>query len=230
MSRREDEEAEDKLLVPHSFYLNMSNCVPEQGEFGAVTQIILQKKSNLLAIALGIAGALLLLLVVLAVVCIVTRMKKKKMNKESSIYMGKGNIFRPGDRNFSKSRSDNESHVYDSIDDTMVYGHLLRDSSYADSMQDRFNGMQVDSYQTFTGPTDPDLPVIKEPDHEPGMDQNRSFLDPSETFIPSRPRTPIDRQESLGFEDRRMVDNELYTFKSTGDMNTIRLSGIEMEP
>lgn len=231
MSRREDEQAEDKLLVPQSFYLNMSNCVPEEGEFGAVTKIVLQKKTNLLAILLGIAGAVLLLLIILAVVCIVTKKKKKdRMNIESSIYIGKGNIFRPGDRHFTKSRSDNESHVYASIDETMVYGHLLGDSSYADSIQDHYNGMQVDSYQTFTGPTDAELPVIKEPDHEPEMDQFKTFLDPSETFIPSRPRTPIDRQDSLGFQDRRMVDNELYTFKSTGDINTIRLSGIDMEP
>ncbi|KAE8281979.1 CUB domain-containing protein 1 [Larimichthys crocea] len=232
MSRREDEQAEDKLLVPHSFYLNMSNCIPDEGQFGAVIKITLQKKTNLLAILLGIAGALLLLLIVLAVVCIVTKKKKKdRMNKESSIYIGKGNIFRPGDMHFTKSRSDNESHVYDSIDETMVYGHLLGDSSsYADSMQDHFKGIQVDSYQTFTGPVDGGLPVIKEPDHEPEMDHFTTFLDPSETFIPSRPRTPIDRQDSLGFQDRRMVDNELYTFKSTGDMNPIRLSGVDMEP
>lgn len=112
----------------------------------------------------------------------------------------------------------------------MVYTHLLTDSSYADSLQDRYNGMQVDSYQTFTGPSDGQLPVIKEPDEDPELDQYNTFLDPSETFIPSRPRTPIDRQDSLGFQDRRMVDNELYTFKSTGDMNTIRLSGVDMEP
>lgn len=156
--------------------------------------------------------------------------KKDRLDKESSIYIGKGNIFRPGDMHFTKSRSDNESHVYDSIDETMVYGHLLGDSSYADSMQDHFNGMQVDSYQTFTGPTDGKLPVIIEPDREPETDQYKTFLDPSESFLPTRPRTPIDRQDSLGFQDSRMVDNELYTFKSTGDINTIRLSGVDMEP
>ncbi|XP_071356553.1 CUB domain-containing protein 1 [Trachinotus anak] len=231
MSRREDEQAEDKLVVPHSFYLNMSNCIPEEGHFGAVTKIILQKRTNLLAIILGIAGALLLMLIVLAVVCIITKKKKKESTShESSIYIGKGSFFRPGDRHFTKSRPDNNSHVYASIDETMVYGHLLDDSSYADSMQDHFTGLQVDSYKTFTGPTDGQLPVIKEPDPEPEMDQYKTFLDPSETFLPSRPRTPIDRQDSLGFQDRRMVDNELYTFKSTGDINTIRLSGADMEP
>lgn len=153
------------------------------------------------------------------------------MNMESSIYISKGNIFLPGNRQFSKTRSDNESHVYASIDETMVYGHLLRDSSYVDSIQDNFNGM-IDSYRTFTGPADGQHPgtVEAEPDKEPDKDLYKSFLDPSETFIPSRPRTPIDRQDSLGFQDSRMVDNELYTFKSTGDFNTIRLSGADLEP
>lgn len=156
---------------------------------------------------------------------------KARKDKEASIYMGKGNIFRPNDAPmaFSKTRSDNESHVYDSIDETMVYGHLLRESSYSDSLQDHYNGTQVDSYQTFTGRTDPHLPVIVEPDGKAEPDHYNTFLDPSQSFHPPRPRTPIDRQDSMGFEDSRMVDNELYTFKSTGDMNTIRLSGIIMD-
>lgn len=231
MTRREDEAIDDKLTIPYSFYLNMSNCVPQEGDFGAVAKVILQKKSNLLAIVLGIAAAVLLLLIVLVVVCVVIKKKKQKMASEASIYMGKGNIFRPNDRTFSKSRSDNESHVYASIDETMIYGHLLGDSSYADSLPDQYKGIQSDSYHTFTGPTDgAALPAIKEPDAEPELDQYRGFLEPSESFIPSRPRTPIDRQDSLGFQDRRMVDNELYTFKSTGEFNTIRLSGADQEP
>lgn len=233
MSRREDEAVDDKLTVSHSFYLNMSNCVPEKGDFGAVAKVVLQKKkNNLLPILLGIAAAVLLVLIGLVVVCVVIKKKKQKMSTESSIYMGKGNIFRPNDRTFSKSRSDNESHVYASIDENMIYGHLLGDSSYADSLSDQYKtGVQSDSYHTFTGPADANaLPTIKEPDAEPELEQYHGFLEPSETFIPSRPRTPIDRQDSLGFQDRRMVDNELYTFKSTGDFNTIRLSGQDLEP
>lgn len=44
MSRREDEVTEDSLLLPQSFYLNMSNCIPEEGQFKAMTRIILKKK------------------------------------------------------------------------------------------------------------------------------------------------------------------------------------------
>lgn len=46
MSRREDEQIEGNLLVPNSFYLNMSNCIPEEGQFGAITKIVLQKKTS----------------------------------------------------------------------------------------------------------------------------------------------------------------------------------------
>lgn len=226
MSRREDEEAED-LPVPNSFYLNMSNCIPEEGNFSAVTKITLEKKINLLAILLGIAAVLLVLLVVLAVVLVLKKKKDDKKRKEASIYISKGVAFRPGDMHFSKARSDNESHVYDSIDEMMVYGHLLTGD---DSMQDGYNGKQPDTYRTFTGPADAALPVISEPEPKPEVDGFNTFLDPASSFMPPRPRTPISRQDSLGFQDSRMVDNELYTFKSLGDMNTIRLSAADLEP
>lgn len=45
MSRREDEVTED-LLLPQSFYLNMSNCIPEGGQFKAMTRIILKNKTS----------------------------------------------------------------------------------------------------------------------------------------------------------------------------------------
>ncbi|XP_017275018.1 CUB domain-containing protein 1 [Kryptolebias marmoratus] len=214
MTRREDEEIVD-LTVPQSFYLNMSNCKPEEGNFSATVQIILQKKTNLLAILLGLAGGLLLLLTVLAVVCVLY--KKKKRKKEAD-------IFRPNDHHFIKARANSDSHVYDYIDGNFARPYLL------DDKHDFTQGMQVDSYQTFTGPTDKTLPVINEPEPEPEMEQYSTFLDPAESFIPSRPRTPIGRQDSLGFQDRRLMDSELFTFKSTGDFNTIRLSGADLEP
>lgn len=167
--------------------------------------------------------------VVLAVVCIITKKKKQqRMNRGSSIYMPKGNIFRPSDMHFTKTRSDNESHVYESIDDAMVYSHLMNNSSQDGNFPGRYNGIQVDSYHTFLGPTDGVLPVIKEPDPQP-EDQNKIFMDPSGTFIPSRPRTPIDRQDSLSFHDRRMIDNELYTFKNIGEIKAIQLSCADLE-
>lgn len=42
-SRREDEEAKSEITVSESFYLNMSNCMPERGDFSVITKITLQK-------------------------------------------------------------------------------------------------------------------------------------------------------------------------------------------
>lgn len=46
MNCREDKLVEDNLLLPQSFYLNMSNCIPEEGQFKAMPKISLQKKSS----------------------------------------------------------------------------------------------------------------------------------------------------------------------------------------
>lgn len=235
LSRREDEKIENRLMVPESFYLNMSNCLIEKGQFSVLAKVTVQKKSNiLLGIILGAVGALLLMLIVVAVVCVVVKKRKRTVIKEPSIYIGKRNMFLSGDGLFPKTRSDNDSHIYTYIDENMVYGHLLPDPGYMETTQDNFQGMPIDSYRTFTGQVD-GPPVIIETGPEKGPDTGlerdgyRPYLDPSENFIPSRPRTPIDFQDSLAFEDRRMVDNELYTFKSIGDINKIRLSA-ELEP
>ena len=150
-------------------------------------------------------------------------------------------MFRPGDAHFAKARSDNTSHVYDAIDENMVYGHLLRGSTYSEDLPDRFNGMQVDSYRTFTGPPDVGPADATYDEDELGAydvsdgggggggERYQTFLDPADSFLPPRPHTPIGREESLGYQDRRMVDNALYTFKSTGTFNTIRLSGADQQ-
>lgn len=44
-SRREDEKAES-LTVSGKFYLNMSNCSPERGDFRVFTKITLQKSKS----------------------------------------------------------------------------------------------------------------------------------------------------------------------------------------
>uniref|UniRef100_A0A4W5NZL9 CUB domain containing protein 1a n=1 Tax=Hucho hucho TaxID=62062 RepID=A0A4W5NZL9_9TELE len=150
LSRREDKEAEDKLMVPESFYLNMSNCMPEDGHFSVLSKVTLQKTSKLLLSGiLGAVGAVLLLMLIVLTVCLVLRKKKRMMVNEASIYIGKGNIFIPGDDVFPKTQSDSESHIYASIEDTMVYSHLLREPSYVGTVQDHFQGQPVDTYRTF---------------------------------------------------------------------------------
>ncbi|KAG7458055.1 hypothetical protein MATL_G00233840 [Megalops atlanticus] len=228
-SRREDEERESKLTVPQSFFLNTSNCVPEEGHFSVLSTITLQKRrSHLLSIILGTVGALLLLMIiVLIAVCVVVRKKKRKADEQASIYIPKGNIFLPGDSPFPKSRANNESHVYASIEDTMVYGHLLQDPGNPRPLQGQYQGPQVDTYRSFAGPTD-------NPSEKAALDAEvgvyRPFLDPSQGADPPRPRTPLGRQDSLAFVDTRMVGNELNTFKSNGDITPLRLSAVEPVP
>ncbi|KAJ8273173.1 hypothetical protein GJAV_G00098480 [Gymnothorax javanicus] len=227
-SRREDEKQVDQLSVPESFYLNTSNCLPEEGNFSLLSTITLEKKSNtLLPIILGTVGGLLLLaLIVLAAVCVVIRKKKKKMANQASIYIPKGNIFMP-DGNFPKSRDKNESHVYTSIEDTMVYGHLLQDSARGGPVTDMYGSPQVDLYD---GKRLSPAGMERAPTYRPDEDVYRPFLDPSEGMGPPRPHTPVGRQGSLGFVDRRMEGNEFNTFRGNGDLTPLRLSTLEPEP
>lgn len=45
-SRREDEEVDNEITVSESFYLNMSNCMPERDDFTVITKITLQKSKK----------------------------------------------------------------------------------------------------------------------------------------------------------------------------------------
>lgn len=45
-SRREDENVERMITVSDSFFLNMSNCLPESREFNAIIKITLQKSKT----------------------------------------------------------------------------------------------------------------------------------------------------------------------------------------
>lgn len=149
------------------------------------------------------------------------------MNNRSSICIPKGIASLPGDASFPKTRADNESHVYTYIDDSMVYGHLMQQDGNGPG---QFNGHQVDSYQTFTNPMDKktkDIGYEQNAERRPDQDKYYPFLAPSETFIPSRPHTPLGPVDSMGYEDRRMVDNELYTFKNPGESNPLRHSAAE---
>ncbi|KAK2836771.1 hypothetical protein Q7C36_014640 [Tachysurus vachellii] len=71
--------------------------------------------------------------------------------------------------------------------------------------------------------------VTDEQNEERGPDEDAHwpFLAPPITFIPFRPCTPLWHLDSFDYEDRRMEDNKLSTFKSPGEANPIRLSAAE---
>ncbi|XP_054477696.1 CUB domain-containing protein 1-like [Anoplopoma fimbria] len=155
-SRREDEEAEREFTVSANFYLNMSNCIPERGDFRVITKITLQKSKNLLlTIILSVVAALLVIFVImLVVVCVVIRKKKKKLNHQVSIYNPNGTSFLPGHSGFPKTREDNESHVYASIEETLVYTDLLRKGAEMGVYG------EFDTYRPFKGHTESQKPLV----------------------------------------------------------------------
>lgn len=230
---REDQSFPESLIQQTSFYLNMSNCEPASGRYALLTKITVQKESKkVLGIILAVVGAVLALLIVALVVVCVIRKKNKPSGNRSSIYIPKGKPVLPGNATFPKSRTDNDSHVYASIDET-IYNRHLDTNHPADSNNGAWtNGHQVDTYRPFLGPTDSiptdrDLPEDYLLDGGRDKDVFQPFLTPPNTFNLPRPRSPLISQGSLGFEDRRMVDNELNTFKTAGDINPIRLSSDE---
>ncbi|XP_035276344.1 CUB domain-containing protein 1-like [Anguilla anguilla] len=217
-SRREDENAAVELSVPETFYLNMSSCVPEEGAFSVLSQITLQENTRRnLGIILGtVIGVVLLVLLILTVVCVVIRKKKAQAPANVSIYNPNGVSFVPGHYPFPKSRADNESHIYASIEDTMVYGHLLQGSDEPSPVTDLEGRPQVDIYRSFTGPTEappPLLPHIRKQEKlpeigAPEVDVYRPFIHPSESALPMqhKPLTP----------EEHMVENEVYSPGSNG--------------
>uniref|UniRef100_UPI0037E79262 CUB domain-containing protein 1a isoform X1 n=1 Tax=Semicossyphus pulcher TaxID=241346 RepID=UPI0037E79262 len=199
-SRREDEEHETEITVSESFYLNMSSCITEQGDFSVITKITLQKCQNLLlTIILSVVAALLVIFViVLVVVCVVIRKKKKKLDHQVSIYNPNGTSFLPGQNGFPKTREDNESHVYASIEDTLVYTHLLRKGREIGVYGD------FDTYRPFAGHSDSQKPLVSKDssDNDAQVGTYRPFQFPSQQAPPLPVRPPS--------QVSPMVENELY--------------------
>ncbi|KTF95210.1 hypothetical protein cypCar_00011537 [Cyprinus carpio] len=226
-SWREDQSYTSPVIQQQSFYLNMSNCEPKSGHFAVLSKISLQKETKkFLGIILSVVGVLLLLVIIaLIVVCVIRKRKNKPKANRSSIFIPRGKPVLPGNAGFPKSRAENESHVYASIDDSTMYGNLQPAEVDSGAWS---NGHQVDGYRPFKGPTD-SIPAATDLSAEYSLDRGEGdafqpFLNPNTTFNLPRPRSPLISQGSLGFEDRRMMDNALNTFKSGGDINPIRLS------
>ncbi|XP_077432878.1 CUB domain-containing protein 1a isoform X2 [Vanacampus margaritifer] len=189
-SRREDEAA-DKISVYESFYLNMSNCMPERGDFSVITKLTIQKNQILIIVASVVAALVLLFIAVLVAVCFVIRKKKKKLSHMVSIYNPNGTSFQPGHNGFPKTREDNESHVYASIEDTLVYTHLLRKGAEM--------GIYTESgtYEPFAGQAD-SLPSKDANNMGTGQE-----IPLSAQQAPSLPNRPLSHSSAL-------VDNVIY--------------------
>ncbi|XP_033983545.1 CUB domain-containing protein 1-like [Trematomus bernacchii] len=214
-SRREDEEADSEITVNGNFYLNMSNCMPERGDFSVITKITLHKSKNLLlTIILSVVAVLLVIFViVLVVVCVVIRKKKKKLDHEISIYNPNGTSFLPGPNGFPKTREDNESHVYASIEDTLVYTHLLRKGAEMGVYG------EFDTHPPFSGQTDSQNPLVSKiaADDDIPVGVYEKFQAPP---LPIRPPSHV----------KAMQDNVIYQTEDPSEEENSPNLGPRLEP
>ncbi|XP_022608932.1 CUB domain-containing protein 1-like [Seriola dumerili] len=218
-SRREDEETESEIVVSEGFYLNMSNCMPERGHFSVITKLTLRESKNpLLTIVLSVVAALLVTsVIVLAVVCPMINKKKKKLNHQVSIYNPSGTIFLPGHTNFPKTREDNESHVYTTIEDTLVYTHLLRKGK-----ETGVYGESDPSYKPFTGHTVSQKPLVSE--DSGAEDMEIGVYHPFRYSSQQGPPLPV-RPPSLP-----LVDNQIYQTEDQSQEERSPKLGPRLEP
>lgn len=227
-SRREDEMTKSEITVSESFYLNMSNCVPESREFSVVTKITLQKAKNfLLTIILSVVAALLVIFViVLAVVCVVVRRKKKKLDHQVSIYNPNGTNFLPGQNGFP-STSEDEYHVYASIEDTLVYTHLLKKGAEIGLDPD------FDTYRSFTGHSDSQRPLVSKNTGADGVETGvyQPFQPPSQpSSQPPSQRAPPLPNRPLSHVQPPLVDNEIYQLEDQSEEEHSPNLGPRLEP
>ncbi|KAK7147938.1 hypothetical protein R3I94_010457 [Phoxinus phoxinus] len=121
----------NEILIPGSFYLNMTNCKSSTVPFRAMMEITLQNNTDkfsdkLLGITLSIVGIVLIILTAV-VIWIVLRKKKRNKAPPLSVYNPNQHAFLPGLHGFPKTQEEEEDpHTYAYIDDTLVYSHLLK--------------------------------------------------------------------------------------------------------
>ncbi|MGH0122702.1 UNVERIFIED_CONTAM: hypothetical protein FKN15_006794, partial [Acipenser sinensis] len=209
LSRREDELLPEHQTMTEDFWLNMSNCKLEATKktFKVMCRVTLIEKQDdlIMKIAIGTLSAVLVIVAFIVIIsCVMKKKKKKKI--QTSVYNPNVNTFFPGHPLFSKGRRDNDSHVYADIDETMMYGQLLRGPGMTPLPE-------VDVYRPFEGPVG-DRPPTPPPLFNrgkskavgPEVDVYRPFLGP----VGDEPPIPIfNREASM----QAVVDSKLYTFQ-----------------
>uniref|UniRef100_A0A3Q3WHI0 Uncharacterized protein n=1 Tax=Mola mola TaxID=94237 RepID=A0A3Q3WHI0_MOLML len=213
-SRREDEEAESEITVPESFYLNMSNCMPERGSFSVITKVTLQKSINLLLIIILSVVAVLFFLFVIVLVVV---KKKKKLSHQVSIYNPNGTVFLPGNNGLPGARDDNDEHEYASIEDTLVYTHLLR--------KGREIGVygEFDTYRPFTGCTESHKPLVSKDSSSDNTHGSKQQFQGSSQKPPPLPVRSLSHDKSL-------VDNVIYQAEGQSEEEHSPTLGPRLEP
>ncbi|XP_067247803.1 CUB domain-containing protein 1-like [Chanodichthys erythropterus] len=201
-STKKDENIND-VLVPESFYLNMTNCKSPTGSFRAMMEITLQNSPNkLLGIILSILGILLMIITAL-VIWIVLRKKKRNKAPPVSVYNPNEHAFLPGLHGIPITQEEEDPHTYVYIDDTLVYCHLLEDDAENEQCKER----STDESPPLSGPPLPDRPVSK----------GKSLVTKGNTLVDSEhygyiqsttsgsPKSPIKTSQEGAYETRLCV-------------------------
>ncbi|MEE6465816.1 hypothetical protein FKM82_006710 [Ascaphus truei] len=145
--------------IGSNFNMSLQGCDMDDKNPGAlrllftvtVQQSSMQGCLTIILIA-AIAAVGAVILAVTVTVCCVRKKKKEKL-APVGIYDGKLQTEMPRRRAFfKKGKKKNDSHIYAVIEDTMVYGHLLKDPNGSVSPE-------VDVYQPFEGPMEDAPPV-----------------------------------------------------------------------
>ncbi|XP_067305456.1 CUB domain-containing protein 1a isoform X2 [Pseudorasbora parva] len=204
-STKKDEKIID-VLVPESFYLNMTNCKSPTGAFGAIMEITLQKTTNkLLGIILSIVGIVLMIIIAVGI-WIVLRKKKRNKAPPVSVYNPGEHAFLPGLHGIPKTQEEEDPHTYAYIDDTLVYCHLLKGEAENEQCEEPCSDK---SGPPLCGPPLPDRPVSKDTSLVSkgsvlvGNDQYGYIQGQSTTS--GSPKSPIKPSEEGAYETRLCV-------------------------
>lgn len=135
-----------------------------------------------------------------------------------SIYNPNGTSFLPGQNSFPKTLEGDESHEYASIDDTMVYTHLLR--------KGREIGIygESDTYRPFIGHTDSQKPLVSK-DTGPDNVQFRTYQQ-FQSSSQQPPPLPVRPQS----HNQPVVDNVIYQTEDQSEEERSPNLGPRLEP
>lgn len=139
------------------------------------------------------------------------RKKKQQNAPEVSVYNPNGHAFLPGLHGSPQTMEDEDFHVYHCIDDTMVYGHLLKGGIEMDEVKPA-----VGTYQAFTGPIERQPLTENRKDTEPEVGVYRPFT--GSITAPEVPhRSPVPGGSPAN-RNQQITDKEVNGDNTTPDL------------
>ncbi|XP_026534265.1 CUB domain-containing protein 1 isoform X1 [Notechis scutatus] len=160
---RDDNVLPKTLNLRQHFWINITNCKPSAKQQLSLQFLVTFQKNSDVTIIIGVVTGGMAVLVIIGILICCVKKKRKSKRKEShkpvvGVYNTNVNTLLPGRQGiFKKERKKNDSHVYAVIEDVMVYGHLLDNST-------RSEMAEVGVYRPFSGPvstTPPSPPPIR---------------------------------------------------------------------